>query len=155
MKKLKESKLTQKIGRPKILEPTIPKEIWKKLRDIADLARLPMQVVYEDSLLNGISTLLGEDGMYTASINFRKNRDALIAANELDGPVVQKPEAIRETQQVLGASNGEFDTGFDDVSGPEEGTVESSGDDLKRRGLFEEGLADTELRTEYSGEPGE
>ena len=154
MKKLKELKPTPKIGRPRIHEIlTVPREIFKKLRDIADEARMPMQLVYEDALLNGISTLTGVDGMYSSAISFRKTRDALI--NESSRAVDQKPEARAETEQVSGASDGEFDTEFDDLPGPEEGTIELSSHDPEQRGLLEVDMADPELRPEYSGEPGE
>jgi len=151
MKKLKESKPNPKLGRPRIHEVlTVPREIFKKLRDIADEARMPMQLVYEDALLNGIVTL---KDMYASAIQFRKTRDLLI--NEPLGTVDQKPETRAETEQVSRTSNGELDPGFDDITGPEEGTIESSSNDLKQRGLFEVDMAPAELRTEYSGEPGE
>ena len=150
MRKSKESKLNQKIGRPRILEPTIPKEIFKKLRDIADEARMPMQLVYEDALLNGIVTL---KDMYASAIQFRKTRDSLI--NESIGSVVQEPEVRAEKGPVHPASNGDDDSGFESFEGLKDGPIEASGDDFVGRGLREEGVADPELRAEYSGEPGE
>ena len=150
MRKSKESKLTQKIGRPRILEPSIPKEIFRKLRDIADEARMPMQLVYEDALLNGIVTL---KDMYASAIQFRKTRDSLI--NEFTGSVVQEPEARAEKEQVSRASNGDDDPEFDGFSGNPPGSFESASDDLERSGLREESVADPELPIEYSGEPGE
>ena len=150
MRKSKESKLNQKIGRPRILEPSIPKEIFRKLRDIADEARMPMQLVYEDALLNGIVTL---KDMYASAIQFRKTRDSLI--NEFTGSVVQEPEARAEKEPVPRASNGDDDPEFDGFSGNPPGSFESASDDLKRSGLREESVADPELPIEYAGEPGE
>ena len=132
MRKSKESKLNQKIGRPRILEPSIPKEIFKKLRDIADEARMPMQLVYEDALLNGIVTL---KDMYASAIQFRKTRDSLI--NEFTGSVAQEPEVMRAPEQVSVALNGDSDPEFE-LSG-------ETGEDV----------AGPELPVEYSGEPGE
>ena len=153
-RKSKELKPNPKIGRPRIHEVlTVPREIFKKLRDRADEARMPMQLVYEDALLNGIATLTGPNGMYSSAIAFRKTRDALI--NESTRTVVQEPEDVRETEQVSGTSNGELDPGFDDIAGPEEGTVESSGHDIERSGYLQVDMAPAELRAEYSGEPGE
>ena len=129
MRKSKESKLNQKIGRPRILEPSIPKEIFKKLRDIADEARMPMQLVYEDALLNGIVTL---KDMYASAIQFRKTRDSLI--NEFTGSVVQEEE-----KPVSRASNGDVDPEFE----APEGVIPAVPVD------------DYPLPAEYSGEPGE
>ena len=162
MRKSKESKLNQKIGRPRILEPSIPKEIFRKLRDIADEARMPMQLVYEDALLNGMLTLrdvvardgtVVKEGMYSKTIEVRKNRDKLI--NESLGSVVQEPEARAEKEQVPRASNGDDDPEFDGFSGNPPGSFESASDDLERSGLREESVADPELPIEYAGEPGE
>lgn len=139
------------MGRPRIHEVlTVPREIFKKLRDIADEARMPMQLVYEDALLNGIVTL---KDMYASAVQFRKTRDALI--NEPFGSVVHKPEESRETEQVSGASNGDIDPEFNALAGDEKDSPESSSDDIKQRGPFEESMADPGLPVEYSGEPGE
>jgi hypothetical protein len=160
MRKSKELNPNPKLGRPRIhdvLQP-LPRDIFKILRDVADMSGMPLQLVYEDAVLNGITTLVGKDGMYTNAITVRKGRKDFIAknlANEPLGPVDQKPEARAETEQVSGASNGELDPGFDDIAGPEKGAIESTGSGFERSGLFEEDLAPAELRNEYSGEPGE
>ena len=140
-----------KIGRPRIHEVlTVPREIFKKLRDIADEARMPMQLVYEDALLNGIITL---KDMYATAIEYRKTRDKLL--NEPIGTVLKELEDEPETEQVRPAPNGDDDFEFTVTRRTEIATAEPSGDDPEQRGLLEVDVSGAELRTEYSGEPGE
>jgi hypothetical protein len=96
-KKLKESK---KIGRPKLKKTrlAISDEVYRKIARIAEESRIPMQLVYEDALLNGLVTL---KEMYASAIAYRATRDGMI--NELDKRVVQE----RKPQRGQGAELGE------------------------------------------------
>ena len=108
---------------------------------------MPMQLVYEDALLNGIVTL---KEMYSSAIEFRLTRDGMI--NELDKRVVQERKPVRSqatepgepSEPAYSASALEFEPG------PTE-----NGSDLApvERGLGAQDEADLESDLSYEREP--
>jgi hypothetical protein len=145
----KKSKDSKKIGRPKAKKTrlVISDEIYRKIARISEESRMPMQLVYEDALLNGIVTL---KEMYSSAIEFRATRDGMI--NELTRPVVQerKPQCSQATElgkpsepayhperdipQPYSTENGS------DVSDEQRGYETEAGEALESSHQFERGL---------------
>jgi hypothetical protein len=113
------SKESKKIGRPKVKKARLPlpDDAYRKIARIAEESKMPMQLVYEDALLNGIVTLRE---MYSSAIEFRKTRDGMI--NEPDKRVVQerKPQRSQATEPgepsepAYSALPAEFESGATD-----------------------------------------
>jgi len=142
------SKESKKIGRPKAKRTrlVIPDDAYKKIARISEESRMPMQLVYEDALLNGIVTL---KEMYSSAIEFRATRDGMI--NEFDKRVVQERKPGRSQATEPGEPS---EPGY--TPGEEFGTASTengSGDVDVQRGLGTQDEADLEPDLSYEREP--
>jgi hypothetical protein len=106
------------MGRPKAkrVRLTVSDDVYKRLGRIAEEARMPLQLVYDDALLNGLCTL---PDMYKSAIEFRKTRDGMIyepmGEKQHVRTVLHKPEP----NGSQGEESGESDLPFDPEIDPE------------------------------------
>lgn len=96
------------MGRPKIkrVRLTVSDDVYKRLSKISEEARMPLQLVYDDALLNGICTL---PDMYKSAIEFRKTRDEMI--QEPARATLRKPEPngdeVTESEELSFDASGD------------------------------------------------
>lgn len=135
------------MGRPKAKKTrlVISDEIYRKISRISEDSRMPMQLVYEDALLNGIVTL---KEMYSSAIEFRATRDGMI--NELDKRVVQE----RKPQRSERAEPGEpSETPYSPIPAEFEATTgNGSGVPDEQPGYRAEDESDLEPAPGYAGD---
>jgi hypothetical protein len=142
------SKESKKLGRPKTKKTrlAIPEEAYRKLARIAEESRMPIQLVYEDAILNGISTL---KEMYVSAISYRATRDKMI--NEPDKRVVQERKPQRGQATEPGEPSEPDYSGV--IAELESGATENGFSDASiERGHETENFATVEYAPDYSGD---
>ena len=139
---MKESK---KIGRPKVKRTrlAIPDDAYRKISRISEESRMPMQLVYEDALLNGIVTL---KEMYSSATEFRRTRDEMI--HERDPRVVQERKFVRSERTEPGEPSEPAYTP-ESADFQEEPAANGSGNVAIERGFSPEDAADLESDLGY------